>query len=203
MQLLTECGPFFAVELHTVAPPTPWRPLTELAGSAELAGWVRQVQASLGSELRVAASVAQLGLTARLLSPVLGAAVRHGALFELGAGYWQPPLSSTLALSLPAPRNLVTAEALARLVGHGPVLEVTAAIGRHGPVSPRVLAGNLASAANGAACQLGPAALPVARDLLAGIPGEDGVPGPRFRRRSCCLRYRVDGLGYCGDCVLG
>ena len=88
------------------------------------------------------------------------------------------------------------------LFDRGPVAELTEALGRLGSVSPRVLAGNLASAVNGAALQLGPDCSAAAAGMLAGIPGEDGRPGPGFRRRSCCLRYRA-GAGYCGDCVLG
>jgi FhuF 2Fe-2S C-terminal domain len=203
MQLLTECGPFFAVSLHAGPPAAPWRPLAELPGSAELAGWIGRVQAELGSNRRVAASVGQLGLAARLLSPVLAAAVRHGVLLDLGTGYWQPPVSSTVGLSLGRPTRPPGPQALARVVADGPVAELTAAIGRLGSVSGRVLAGNLASAVNGAALQLGPASYPMAAGLLAGLPGEDGRPGPGFRRRSCCLRYRVAGAGYCGDCLLG
>jgi hypothetical protein len=207
MQLLSECGPFFAVALHADPPATPWRPLAGLADSAELAEWIAGVRAGLRSDRRVATSVVQLGLAARLVSPVLAAAVRHGVLLDLGTGYWQPPLTSTVALSLAAPvggsAGAVPAQALARVVSQGPVAELTAAIGRLGPVSPRVLAGNIASAVNGAALQLGPQSFAAAAGMLAGVAGEDGRPGPGFRRRSCCLRYRVAGAGYCGDCVLG
>lgn len=202
--MLEEFGPFFAISLHAVCPPAPWRPLAELPTAPELADRVRQVEDSLGGDRRVAASVAQLGLVARLVSPVLAAAVRHGVLLDLGGGCWQPPLDSTFALSLPAPgRTGVPAGALAGVVSQGPVAELTAAIGRLGAVSHRVLAGNIAAAVNGAALLLGPACYPAAADMLAGIPGEPSRPGPAFRRRSCCLRYRLGGAGYCGDCVLG
>ncbi|HEU5271389.1 MAG TPA: (2Fe-2S)-binding protein [Jatrophihabitans sp.] len=215
---LAEYGPFFTVSLHTASPHTAsphtvsphtgpplgrWRPLAELAGAPELAEWVGRVRAGLGCDRRVAASVAHLGLAARLLSPVLAAAVRHRLLLDLAACYWQPPLSSTVALSVAEPTGGISAEALAHAVAAGPVADLTAAFGRLGSVSGRVLAGNLASAVNGAALQLGPQSWPVAAVLLAGVPGEDGRPGPDFRRRSCCLRYRVAGAGYCGDCVLG
>jgi hypothetical protein len=200
--MLEEFGPFFATSLHAAPPPAPWRPLAELAGSDELAGRVRQVRDSMAADLRVAASVTQLGLVARLLSPVLAAAVRHRVLLDLDTGYWRAPLTSTFALSL-VPRPGVPDRALAELARSGPVAGLTAMIGRLGAVSPRVLAGNVASAVNGAALQLGPDAAPLATVMLNAIAGEDGVPGPGFRRRSCCLRYRVDGLGYCGDCVLG
>ena len=211
-QLLAEYGPFFTVELHLQPPPgPPWQPLAALAGSAELPSWIEQVRASLASDRRVAASVAQLGLAARLLSPVLGAAVRHRVVLDLTTCYWRPPLSSTVALSVAEPsggllayvNDGISVEALARVISNGPVAELTTALGRLGSVSPRVLAGNLASAVNGAALQLGPASFAAAAGLLAAIPSEDGRPGPGFRRRSCCLRYRAGDLGYCDDCVLG
>ena len=202
--MLEEFGPFFAISTHAVRPPAPWRSLAELPTAAELADRLRQVRDSLGCDRRVAASVAQLVLVARLVSPVLAAAVRHGALLDLGGGCWQPPLESTFALSLPEPaRTGVPAGALAEVVRRGPVAELTAAIGRLGAVSHRVLAGNIASAVNGAALLLGPASYPAAAGMLAGIPDESGRPGPAFRRHSCCLRYRAAGAGYCGDCVLG
>lgn len=206
--MLDEFGPFFAISTHAVRPPAPWRSLAELPSAPELAGWLRQVRDSMGSDRRVAASVAHLGLVARLVSPVLAAAVRHGVLLDLRGGCWQPPLNSTFPLSLPEPDRTrvpagVWAGPLAATVSSGPVAELTAAIGRRRAVSRRVLAGNIASAVNGAALLLGPASYPAAAELLAGIPGESGRPGPAFRRRSCCLRYRVAGAGYCGDCVLG
>jgi hypothetical protein len=202
MRLLTGYGPFFEVALHAGPPAVQWQPLAQLAGSAELADWIDRVRASLGSDLRVAVSVGHLGLAARLLSPVLATAVRYRLLLDLGTGYWRPPLSSTVALSLARPAQPAEPEQLARAVARGPVVELTRALGRLGAVSPRVLAGNLASAVNGAALQLGPAAYPAAADLLAAVPGEDARPGPGFRRRSCCLRYRA-GPALCGDCVLG
>ena len=203
MRLLSECGPFFAIWLHAGRPAAPWRPLAELPGSVELAEWIGRLQAELGSDRRVAASIGQLALAARLLSPVLAAATRHHVLLDLGTGYWRPPLGSTVALSLAMPAGPAEPAALSRVVNDGPVAGLTAAIGRLGSVSGRVLAGNLASAVNGAALQLGAASYPMAAGLLAGIPSEPDQPGPGFRRSSCCLRYRLAGAGYCGDCLLG
>ena len=201
--MLLAFGPFFAISTHAGRPPAPWRPLAELPTAPELAGRLRQIRDSLGCDRRVAASVAQLGLVARLVSPVLAAAVRNGVLLDLGGGCWQPPLDSTFALSLPEPsRAGMPAGALATVVRTSPVAELTAAIALLGTVSQRVLAGNIASAVNGAALLLGPASYPAAAEMLAGIADEDGRPGPAFRRRSCCLRYRAEGAGYCGDCVL-
>jgi ferric iron reductase protein FhuF len=82
-------------------------------------------------------------------------------------------------------------------------------------VSPRVLWGNVASAVNGAATMIaavrpdltGPAAEAAAAMLryppLAGT--YQGHPLRGFRRRNCCLIYRLspERPAYCGDCVLG
>lgn len=38
--------------------------------------------------------------------------------------------------------------------------------------------------------------------LATGATGWDDPTGPGFRRRGCCLYYRVPGHGLCGDCVL-
>jgi hypothetical protein len=83
-------------------------------------------------------------------------------------------------------------------------------------VSPQVLWGNVASAANGAAAMIvaarpdlaaaaaGAAAAVLRYPALAGT--YRGNPGAAFRRRNCCLIYRLSPPGlarYCGDCVLG
>ena len=83
-------------------------------------------------------------------------------------------------------------------------------------VSPRVLWGNVASAVSGAATMIAkgrpdlaaPAA--AAATAMLGYPALAGTyagsPGAAFRRRNCCLSYRLSPPGaasYCGDCVLG
>ncbi|HTZ43177.1 MAG TPA: (2Fe-2S)-binding protein [Jatrophihabitans sp.] len=199
MRILAELGPFFEVTLHADRPAAPWQPLAGLADSPALAGRLAEVRTRLGVDARVAASVAQLGLVARLVAPVLALAARGGGVLDLAAGCWRPPLDGTVALSLPAARSR---EPLATALTAGPIADLSAACGRLGRLSPRVLAGNLASAVNGAALQLGPRAYPAAAELLAAVSGEDGAPGPGFARRSCCLLYRAAGGGCCGDCVL-
>jgi len=196
--MFEQYGPFFAVEQHTAPPPPPWRPLAELAAAPELVDRLDRVSRALGSDRRTAGSIAQQGVVARLLAPVL-ASVTLGRLPELTGGYWQPPLDSTFALSLPVAGPL-TDEGVRAAVSQGPVAAVSARLGELAAVSTRVLLGNVASAVNGAALQLGPASYPAAARLVAVVPGEDGRPGPAFRRRSCCLLYRVGGR--CGDCVL-
>jgi ferric iron reductase protein FhuF len=82
-------------------------------------------------------------------------------------------------------------------------------------VSPQVLWGNVASAVNGAATMIAKArpglAAPAASAATAmlrypALTGTHrGSPGAGFRRRNCCLIYRLSPPGtarYCGDCVL-
>jgi len=228
---LAALGPYFAVETHQPGSPVPgpWQPLGELLSSPDaLAARIGEVRDRLaaaagrpasGVEFRVAASIAQLGLCARLLSPALGAAASGWALpVDTAQARWIPSLGGPFGLSLPETASRVaagtgTAECL-RLVD-GPIGQIVRAVASMA-VSPQVLWGNVASAANGAATMiaaarpdLAPAAAGAAGVIL-GYPALAGThlgrPGTGFRRRNCCLIYRISPPGtarYCGDCVLG
>ena len=68
-------GPFFAVARHQVSPTPPWRPMSELIDDPDaLTARVHKVRSALMGngepEIRVAASVAHLGLVARLIAPM-------------------------------------------------------------------------------------------------------------------------------------
>ncbi|MDT7712593.1 MAG: hypothetical protein QOG46_1282 [Pseudonocardiales bacterium] len=239
---LAALGPFFAVETHAPGstPRAPWHVMSELVGAPEvLMDRVLAVRAALASaggrepgavELRVAASVAHLGLVARLVSPALAVAVTSGVLLEVDfpSTRWQRVLGGAFPMSLPldassdiGDRDMkpeLSSEHLAFLLAsrvlEGPVrdlVEVTMPLS----VSRHVLWGNVASAVNGAAsmiatCQppcadrsLRIAALLLEQPPLRGTSA--GSPGGGFRRRSCCLIYRAapDAAGaVCGDCVL-
>ncbi len=233
---LAELGPFFEVAGHPVGDtaPAPWRAMGELVDDpAVLPARVAAVRERLASGARrpvdtvaprVAASVTQLGLVARLVSPVLGAAALHGRL--LGAGlpqlWWRPELGGAFPLSVPVrigvpserPGDGDLAAQLADWLSAGPVADLVAATGRMS-VSPQVLWGNVASAVRGAVHVLltarpdraGPVtALWTALQSQAPLRGS-GTESPegRFRRRSCCLIYRAAASGsaaFCGDCVL-
>jgi ferric iron reductase protein FhuF len=96
----------------------------------------------------------------------------------------------------------------------GPIAQIVRAV-QAMAVSPQVLWGNVASAVNGAATMIAAArpdlASPAARaaatllgqPVLAGT--YQGRPLTGFRRRNCCLIYRLSpsAPAYCGDCVLG
>jgi len=225
---LAALGPYFAVDVHRPGSPVrpPWQPLGELTGSpGALAGRIGEVRERLAVaagcpaaavEFRVAASIAQLGLCARLLSPALGAAAAGRALsVEIAQARWVPALGGPFRLSLAeeamaaGPDTAATAALLA-----GPVTQIVRAVEAMA-VSPRVLWGNVASAVNGAATMIA-----AARPDLAGRAAEaaaallghpdlagtyQGRPLEGFRRRNCCLIYRLspERPAYCGDCVLG
>ncbi|HEY1572002.1 MAG TPA: (2Fe-2S)-binding protein [Pseudonocardiaceae bacterium] len=202
-------GPFFAVE-SGVAPGPPWRPVSELvADPTVLSDRVTDVGASLATSVRVAASVAHLGVAARLVAPSLAVAV-HSGRFPAFDMWWRDGLGGAFPLAMSG-RSVDSAvellEFLERLVDAVAVFSV----------SRQVLWGNVASAVNGAAAMIGAArpdlasrAIALADELLdapplrgTGVRGADG----RFRRRSCCLIYQASPGGgraaVCGDCVLG
>jgi hypothetical protein len=150
--------------------------MAELAGTrpAALAERVAAVRAALAAgggqpaeavEPREAASVAHLGLTARVVAPYLAHAATAARLpaegLRLADLFWQPRLGGPFPLSLPRPapgpeggNGPVSPEVLAagltvRLLG-GPVRELVAATASLG-VSPHILWGNTASAVHSAA----------------------------------------------------
>jgi hypothetical protein len=225
---LAALGPYFAVDVHRPGSPVrpPWQPLGELTSSpgamARRIGEVRERLAAAAGcpaaavEFRVAASIAQLGLCARLLSPALGAAAAGRALpVDVAQARWIPVLGGPFRLSLAEeaiaaePDTAATAALLA-----GPVTQIVRAVEAMA-VSPRVLWGNVASAVNGAATMIAAARTDLAgqaAEAAAALLGHpdlagtyQGRPLQAFRRRNCCLIYRLspERPAYCGDCVLG
>lgn len=182
------------------------------AGLAERARAVND-HYDTAAEPRIGASIAHLGLAARLWSPVLACALVHGIVPSMSAVEWSGEGSS---LRLPAPEGRrapdlpALADAVYAEVDH--VLERVES-GLTIKVAPRLLAGNSASALFGSAAQL----LRVRPDLKTELTfltrelletgrlrdtGRIIGPGPTFRRRSCCLFYRAPNGGTCGDCCL-
>ncbi len=216
-EALAGLGPYFAL----ARPDDSWQPLGLLLTSpAALAVRVEAVRAALGGEavpVRIAVSVAQLGLVARLLAPVFGAAVLDGRLLDLDQACWQPGVGGPMPMALSDEALAgVPYESLAAgldRVLRGPVHDlVELAAGMS--VSRRLLWGNVASGINGAATmvalarpELAPRARELGADLLR-LPtllgSGTGTIARDFRRRSCCLLYRLgDGrTAVCADCVL-
>lgn len=229
---LAALGPFFAVEAHHPGPVAelPWRPFADVITPAVLLGRIGKVRSALTArsgdpatdvDQRVAASVTQLGLMARVVAPAL-AALTLGQPLDLRPDglWWQDTLGGPLPLSVPAPAagapsgpSAPSGDQIGALIGQV-ITPVTVATAAMAPVSGRVLWGNVASAINGAARQvargrpdLAPAAWAVAAAFFRRpeLGTEPGPPGPAFRRASCCLIYRLaPGRtgAICGDCVL-
>ncbi|WP_308013583.1 (2Fe-2S)-binding protein [Streptomyces beigongshangae] len=218
---LASLGGFFV--LRTGRPPLPtlaeaYAPRNAVAGPDPLTRRVRGVVRSLAApETRIGASVAQQGLAARLWSVALGAAVLHGRVPDLDPRLlrWDAGGSAPDDLWLSEVRTLPgDAATIRRLVHHGHLEPLSAALRARYPVAAGLLRGNAASALAGAARQLdrwaaahgradaGARARALAAELLdhPDLRNTGTLVGTDFRRRSCCLYYRVPGGGVCGDC---
>ncbi|GAA2948080.1 (2Fe-2S)-binding protein [Streptomyces violaceus] len=179
---------------------------------------VRKVANALHApEPRVAASVTHQGLAARLWSVALGCAALYGSVPALDAGllHWDADGSAPDDLWLSDVRPLPgDAATVADTVLHGHLEPLANALRAHYRLAPGLLWGNAASALAGAARELDRWArrhdrtdtAARARSLAAEIlthpllTGTGTLTGTAFRRRSCCLYYRVPGGGVCGDC---
>lgn len=210
-------GGFFAT--RTGEPGPGHLPLSRLhAGDiAPLTARVDRVAARLRTpERRVAASIAHLGLAARLWSTALGPAALHGEFPDPAAGalYWDPELSSpddlcwTRAGSLPG-----TVDSIREAVQFGHLVPLAEALRGDVRISRRLLWGNAGSALAGALREIHrwarerdrPEVADRATALTTGLldhPDLSGtVRGAALRRTSCCLYYRCPGGGLCGDCA--
>ncbi len=229
-------GPFFVIDPLDGDPP--WRALSEFADHPD--GLTARVTATVTSSLlqalrpatpspervRIAASVAFLGLAARLVSPALGSTLSSGIVPQLGADrlYWRPAATGILPLACGPvdgwaidQRAGTDPDAVALLdeTAITPVLALGATVAARFGLSEQIVSGNIASAITGAATAVARsgrcterAAAGLATALLqrSGLAGTGAFiaadrPHPRFRRNSCCLLYRAGG-GFCGDCVL-
>jgi hypothetical protein len=206
-------GPFFMV--NTGDDGADWRPAQALynGGLDDLIG---ATASQLGvTELRVAASTVQFGYAARLWSPVLHCALMRGIVPDL-AGL-RVATAPSLRLNLPRAGGWPVAgpDEVATLAYRVVVRQHLEPLAARLPVkiAAGLLDGNSAAAMTAAlrvivqaAPGLDRAARGVAEALLAtGVlrgTGELTGPGLEFRRRSCCLFYRVPGGGLCGDCPL-
>lgn len=188
--------------------------------TAPLTFRVDKVAARLGApERRVAASIAQLGLAARLWSLALGPAALYGEFPDLPPDglWWDAGLTSPHDLWLVAPPRPLpaTAERIREVVQYGHLEPLADALGRDGRISRPLLRGNAGSALAGAARELhtwarkngrpevGERALALAAELFRhpGLRSTGTLDGASFRRASCCLYYRCPSGGLCGDCV--
>lgn len=160
-----------------------WTALADFLETPAVRARVAATRAALGDgPLRAAASVEFLGLAARLVSPVLVSLIRTGTApaLALDTVWCRPVTPGPMRLAFTASDRT---RSLDRAVVEPVVMPALEAYASTFAVSRKVLLGNVASARNGAALQLG-----------------GGDPG--FVRDSCCLIYRFPGRGLCGDCVL-
>ncbi len=210
-------GPFFAVgtDPDEALDPT-WRPVRHLwSEPAPLTDRIGHVRRTLRSDDRAAASIAFQGMAARLVSAPLAAVVLHGMLPRLTADelHWRPSATAPWPLWCPDPDHDPApgpVDGLTDLLIEGYLRPLVDAVRARVAVSAQVLWGNAASSIASAALVIerqrpGARAVAVAQGVLAAGPlaGTGAFATPRaFRRRSCCLYYRVPDGGLCGDCVL-
>lgn len=181
--------------------------------TALLAGVIERVRTRIGAtERRVAVSTFFLGFAARLWSVGVGGVIGHRILPDLGSqqlSFGETGGAIMLHLAQPAGWQGDDLEPrLADLVLDEHLEPLAAALQRLGPISPKLLRGNAASALLGAANvfdhhrSAGSARrlaerLCSDRRLAGAIRFSDGG----YRRSSCCLYYRTRTSGVCGDCV--
>ena len=163
------------------------------------------------TDLRIAASLVHLGHATRLWSPLLACALGHGVVPDLDD---LQRADDGAQLRLPAPVGRAVDRPSAQLLYRIVVIQhlKPLAAGLRVKLAPALLAGNIASALVGASRAL-LSARPDLRVPIVGITnsllgtgmlaGSGIVTGSDldFRRRSCCLFYRVPGGSVCGDCV--
>jgi ferric iron reductase protein FhuF len=184
---------------------------------------VDAVDAWLGHpERRVAASLTVLGYAARLVGPTVALLLRDGIVLDADPARvhyaYAPGRGFTLTMPRPAgwaaPRAALPDGWGGTVVdGHlGPVIAAVRAVV---PVAAGLLWGNVASGLTGALAALaadGTVPLAECHGIGLSLLGYGPLEGSgrldvragrlRFRRRSCCLFYRLDGGGTCGDCPL-
>lgn len=210
-----------------LAGPPGLRPVRDLyTDPGPLRARLAHVRTVLGSDARTAASITFQGLAARVLSAPLAAAMLcdtvplltpdalHFAVTDDKP--WPLWCADPDAVAVPDPDD--AARTLADLLLAPHLEPLVAAVRAQVGVAPRLLWGNVASSV-AAGKRLVTAHRPeaaqraaaiVARLLDTGPLRDAGVFLPprapdrvwTFRRRSCCLYYRVPGGGLCGDCAL-
>jgi len=193
------------------------------ADERPVAALVDAVAAWLGTdERRVAASMVVLGYAARLLGPGIAVLLREQILLDLRPRQvwysYRPEQGFRLAVAQPAGWRAapqVLRERWCHDVIDAHLRPVIANVQRVVPVAAGLLWGNVASGLAGALRALADdGSVPAGECHTTGVAllahgplhgtGELVLAAGRLRftRRSCCLYYRLDGGGTCGDCPL-
>lgn len=209
-------SPFFAVQSAAGDDWVTWSSLVDEGALSARSSEVAEVlRADPGN--RAVTSLVHLGLVARLLAPPVGASLLTGVLPAAeevhlrltGSNPVPMALSGVSAVPATAPADVAQS-----LTSHwlGPrVAPLSARMSSHG-LSTHVLTGNTISAVAGI-LTIATRARPDLTDRAAGVLDSLLTSGPladtggrrpdgSFRRRSCCLFYRLPGGGFCADCVL-
>jgi hypothetical protein len=199
-------GGFFALTVGGDA--AGWHPV----GQSYTDGFLDLIEATTQRyrtiELRVGASLVHLGHAARLWSPVLACALGHGVVPDL-AHLQRAEHGAQLRLPEPVGENSPSPDLLCRLLYRVVVHDHMEPLAASLPVklAPGLLSGNIASALVGAARallsvrpDLRQSIIGITRSLLdtGGLAGSGVITGGGldFRRRSCCLFYRIPGDRY-------
>lgn len=221
---LCDVSSYFAVSTGA-ADGADWRPVTRLYTDDDaLARAVAHVGERIGApDLRVAVSTFYLGYAARLWSIGMGGLTKHGLLVDLDPDQlWYAESGGTVRLHLPHPVAWQGSSAagdlesaLADMVLGEHLAPLADAVRRLGPISQRLLDGNVAVAALGAARALhryhgGELVTEPSWELARTLCKDERLSGTvrfndsgtNYRRTSCCLFYRTPGSGLCGDCAL-
>jgi ferric iron reductase protein FhuF len=184
--------------------------------AAAIGGWLNT------AEVRVAASLVVLGYSARLIGPAVALPLRDGVLPDLRPERVRFAYRADrgFQLYLPEPAGWRGDPAALRSRWHADIVDnhlagLVETVRAATPVAPGLLWGNIASGVAGALRMLArTGAAPADRCLAEGLALLDHGPlrdtgdlrltggDLTFTRHSCCLYYRLDGGGYCGDCAL-
>jgi hypothetical protein len=191
--------------------------LGDLGPAPTVAHLIDEVGAWAGThERRVAGSLVVLGYSARLVGPTIAVLLRDGILLDVRGVHVAYEPSTGFRLSLPDPagwRAPVT-----QWGGHvvdGPLAELIEEVSAAAPVAAGLLWGNVASGVAGALRSIAQSNAVTAEECLAAgsvlleygpLRGGGALTihngQLQFARRSCCLFYRLEGGGLCGDCAL-
>jgi iron complex transport system ATP-binding protein len=209
---LARFGPFFAV--HLDQPDNTVLSVTDRINAAA---------ARLGTpDRRVAASILFQGMAARLWSPVLGCLATAGIVPDLPAPtQWQLRADGGVEPCIPHPGGwIVTEDAhdvaalVERIVIRNVLQPLAAQLRAEQPIARGLLWGNVTSALVGPlrVLQRGAVDDPLTAAVVLRLLDTPPLAGTaalgasgnldEFRRRSCCLYYRIPSGGRCGDCAL-
>lgn len=205
----------------------PWHPLPSLLDETMIRDLVDRTRQAITTAMtcdpnevsaRLAASSFQLGIAARILSPLMGAAICCSAvpILDRESLRWR---SAGHAAHFAADEigfvNVAGPAEAAGVIARSALSEIfiplNEMLSSAFSLSPKISWGNVSSAANGAVTVLSmtrPDLQRAGRTLVQALldtpllSGTGTFDAGSFARRSCCLFYQAPRAGLCGDCVL-